>query len=99
MSDEEIRSLELKITEILSHLRSELGGGGVTGSLPRRIDDLTRKVDRLTDYVIGTADRPGLVIRIDRLERSDATRRRLEWSGLLALLGLVVKSMWELIAG
>lgn len=55
-------------------------------------------IKTLTEGLMGTLDKPGLVLRIDRLEQTESRRSRLLNAALVALAGLVVKAVWDLIA-
>ena len=57
-----------------------------------------KKLDRL-DVAIRGNGKPGIMLRLDRLEISEATRRRLLWIIAAAVVTLAVAALWRLVMG
>ena len=55
-----------------------------------------RKLDRLDEAIRGNG-KPGILLRLDRLEMSEATRRRLLWIIAGAVVTLAVTALWKLV--
>ena len=57
-----------------------------------------KKLDRLDEAIRGNG-KPGIMLRLDRLEISEATRRRLLWIIAAAVVTLAVAALWKLVIG
>ena len=57
-----------------------------------------RKLDRLDEAVRGNG-KPGIQIRLDRLETAEATRSRLMWIITASVVTLAVAALWKLVFG
>ena len=62
-------------------------------ALETLVTDMGAKLDRIAEVILGdptNADKPGVMIRLDRLERSNYVKTRMMWilaSGLLIAAG------------
>lgn len=57
------------------------------------------KIDVIHSAIVGTIDgKPGILPRLEKLEAAGANRSKLEWAGLLALLGLIGMAVWDVIS-
>jgi len=68
--------------------------------LKQEIHSLADEVRR-TNHLItgnGTPER-GIVVRLDRLEQKNKTISRISWTAATALVGLVIHTVWNLVAG
>ena len=59
---------------------------------------LHTKLDRLDEAVRGNG-KPGIQLRLDRLETSQATRSRLLWLIAGATTTMAVSALWKLVIG
>ncbi|AQT67941.1 hypothetical protein STSP2_01093 [Anaerohalosphaera lusitana] len=59
---------------------------------------LTRKIDKLDDAIRGNGEL-GLKVRIDRLERAQATRNKLVWLITAAVITSSVSLLVQLVRG
>ncbi len=55
-----------------------------------------KKLDRLDEAIRGNG-KPGIMLRLDRLELSEATRRRLLWIIAGSVVTLAVAALWRLV--
>jgi hypothetical protein len=60
--------------------------------------ELHTKLDRL-DVAIRGNGKPGIQLRLDRLESAEKTRSRLLWLAVGALVTLAATSLWQRIVG
>src|SRR5690242_4215693 len=97
--DDRLHAVETQTSLILSTLKSELGNNGVVGNVPRMLALLRDELRELKLQLLGTIEHPGVVLRLDRLEIAEERRARLTSAALVALVGLLVKAGWELLAG
>ena len=56
------------------------------------------KLDRLDEAIRGNG-KPGIQLRLDRLEAAEATRSRLLWIIAAAVVSLAVAAVWKLVIG
>ena len=56
------------------------------------------KLDQLDDAIRGNG-KPGIQMRLDRLERVEAQRSRLIWVVITATAVMALSSLWRLVAG
>jgi hypothetical protein len=57
-----------------------------------------RKLDRLDEAIRGNG-KPGIQLRLDRLESAQATRSRLLWIIAGSVVALAVAAVWKLVIG
>lgn len=62
------------------------------GEQIENIDATCKKIETC----LGGNGRPGLVVRTDRLEQKDKTRSKLFWIIIVAVLGVVTKSVLDI---
>ena len=60
--------------------------------------ELHTKLDRMDEAIRGNG-KPGIQLRLDRLESSQVTRNRLLWLVAGAVVTLAVAGVWKLIFG
>ena len=60
--------------------------------------ELHRKLDRLDEAVRGNG-RPGIQLRLDRLEAADRSRSKLLWIIVGAAVTLAGSSVWQKVVG
>jgi hypothetical protein len=97
--DDRLHAVETQTSLILSTLKSELGSNGVVGNVPRMLALLRDELREMKMQLLGTLDHPGVVLRLDRLEIAEERRARTASAALVALVGLVAKAGWDLLAG
>lgn len=97
--DDRLHAVETQTSLILNTLKAELGNNGVKGNVPRALALLREDLLELKLQLLGAFDRPGLLLRLDRLEIAEQRRGRVVSATLVALVGLVVKATWDLLAG
>ena len=56
------------------------------------------KLDRLDESIRGNG-KPGIQLRLDRLEAAEATRSRLLWIIAGSVVSLAVAAVWKLVIG
>jgi len=56
------------------------------------------KLDKMDEAIRGNG-KPGIMLRLDRLEMSEATRRRLLWIIAGSVVTLAVAALWKLVIG
>jgi len=67
--------------------------------LEQLVKDMGVKLDKIAEVILGDptdSDNPGVMIRLDRLERSNQTKTRVMWilaTGILAAMGNAVLSI------
>jgi len=61
-------------------------------------ESISRKLDRLDEAVRGNG-KPGIQLRLARLEAADAVRSRLLWIIATASATLAVGALWKLFGG
>ncbi len=59
---------------------------------------LHEKLDRLDESIRGNG-KPGLTVRLDRLERSESSRRRMMWIVIGTVATLAVTAGWKALVG
>jgi hypothetical protein len=57
-----------------------------------------KKLDRLDEAIRGNG-KPGIQLRLDRLEGAQATRSRLLWIIAGSVVALAVAAVWKLVIG
>lgn len=68
-------------------------------TLEDAVREMGRKVDQIAEVILGDPtdmDKPGVMIRLDRLERSNQTKTRVMWvlaTGMLAAIGNALLSI------
>jgi hypothetical protein len=60
--------------------------------------ELHTKLDKLDEAIRGNG-KPGIQLRLDRLELAEATRSRLLWIIAASTVTLAVGAMWKLVFG
>ncbi|MBS3821023.1 MAG: hypothetical protein KGY81_04590 [Phycisphaerae bacterium] len=64
----------------------------------REFEEIHRKLDRLDEAVRGNG-RPGIQLRLDRLEAAERSRSRLIWIILGAATTFAITAVWRQIFG
>lgn len=83
----------------LGDVEKELAGIKVTVEQGvRTTTECATGIKTLTEGLMGTMDKPGLVLRLDRLEQTESRRARILNAALLAVASLMMKAVWDLIA-
>lgn len=62
-----------------------------------KLDLMGEKIDRLDEAIRGNG-KDGLTIRIDRLETSEASRERLGWIVIVAMVSSMAYVIWNSLA-
>lgn len=65
-----------------------------------KLDEMHKDISEIKLHmqgIPGDKDNPGLLTRLSVLETKETNRSRLEWAGLIALVGLVVKAAWDVV--
>ena len=75
-----------------------LGEGTYDRVCKGEFSSIHTKLDRLDEAVRGNG-KPGIQLRLDRLETSEAVRSRLLWIIAGATTTLAVSALWKLIIG
>jgi len=96
--DDRLHAVETQTSLILSTLKAELGESSTVGNVPRMLELLRGELRELKELLLGSLDRPGVVLRLDRLEIAEERRARMSSATFVALIGLVVKAGWDLLA-
>ena len=63
-----------------------------------QFESIHRKLDRLDEAVRGNG-KPGIQLRLDRLEAAEAVRSRLLWIIAGSVVSLAVAAVWKLVIG
>lgn len=98
MSGDQFHQLDLQLQRILGHLQTELGGDGVEGNVVRQLKELRKDIKQLQAHVTGSPDHPGIATRLDRLEIAEQNRAKINSAALLAIVSLVIKACWDVLA-
>ena len=61
-------------------------------------EEINRKLDQLDEAIRGNG-KPGIQIRLDRLENAEAKRGRIVWLIVGVAMALVARSVWGQIFG
>ena len=54
-------------------------------------------IENLTEGLMGTVNRPGIVVRLDRLEQAESRRKKVLGAIVIAVAGILTKVVWDLI--
>lgn len=57
------------------------------------LTQLAAQLSNMTSMLVGADGRPGIVVRLDRLEQSESRRTKLVWAALAAALSAVAKTV------
>lgn len=95
--EEKIHKIELQIGVILAHLQTEIGSPHKPGTVLLKLSEMRGDVQQVERMLMGNNGHPGISVRLDRLEQSQAARARLEIAGITVLVGLLVKAIWEVL--
>lgn len=85
---DQFQSLHQQLNQVVS--KDELA------AVHDRLGDVDDKLEKLDEAIRGNG-KPGLVLRLDRLERSETTRRKIIWMTIGSLVPLIVAAIWRLI--
>lgn len=64
----------------------------------REFGEIHQKLDHLDEAIRGNG-KPGIQLRLDRLEQSERTRGRLLWLLLASAVTLAAASLWQKVFG
>ena len=64
----------------------------------REFAAIQAKLDRLDEAIRGNS-KPGILLRLDRLEAAEATRSRLLWLIAGSVVSLTAATLWALVVG
>lgn len=94
MSDEQFTLEKQRVTERLGAVEQELVR--LSTKLDGHSDLVTDLLKEHQRFIQGNGT-PGASVRLDRLETADRTRLARERVAATAVIGLVVKALWELV--
>jgi len=72
----------------------EAGLPGLAGSM----EDLTGRVEKISDAMLGTYERRGLIAKVALLMSWKLAQARMAWAALIAALGVVVERVLDALA-
>ncbi|MCG3178315.1 MAG: hypothetical protein BIFFINMI_00641 [Phycisphaerae bacterium] len=74
------------------------GSGQYESVCKDEFDSIHSKLDRLDEAIRGNG-KPGIQLRLDRLEKAEAVRSRLMWIIAGSVVTLAVAALWRLVIG
>ena len=90
--------MDIELREALQDINSKLDK--LVG-LPDKVESLTdsfmKHVEEDKRFLVGDGENPGLVIRVDRLERSQASHQKFFWVLVTTVVGVIAEAVWRLI--
>ena len=87
----ELRNVESQSNRTSSHLESELG------NINRRFIDVQRNIEKISSFIHGSDTRPGLDVRLDRLEQNES-RRIGQLKYVWSIIATIIASILALFA-
>lgn len=87
---DQMHELNLTIVKLQSHLESELGNN------TRQLNDLSEKITKINHKIFGNGTE-GIIIKIDRLEQNDLSRKKWERGFVAGTCVLVIKIAYDII--
>lgn len=79
---------------MLDRLMSEIKEGQASHN--EKLDTVVKSVDNLREVLLGdgSEQKPGLHMRVDRLEQKERLKSKVLWTVAGSTLGLLVKTVW-----
>ena len=96
MAMDDVSGLTVQVTRLSAKFDSEIGSEDRPGHLNLRLTETRDELRALRKMLSGNGS-PGIVTRLDRLEQSDKRRQALTFAALVAALGAVVKTAWDVV--
>ena len=71
-------------------------------SVQEHLEAQDKKLDRIIRFLEGDEldpDKPGLKVRMDRLEQADKQHTKIAWVFGVAIIGLAMRTLWNAVIG
>jgi hypothetical protein len=92
-----LRELSADVKKLNETVLLALGDKDRPGVLMVKLEDVSSKVDQTQEIFHGNPQNPGtgVLARLDRVEQKHQTWSKVVWSMMLALIGVIVKHVWD----
>lgn len=94
---EALRELSADVKKLNETVLLALGDKDRPGVLMVKLEDVSKKVEQTQSIFHGDPGEPGsgVLARLDRVEQKHQTWSRIVWSMAVALIGVIVKHVWD----
>lgn len=95
--EREVQGIRAELNAMQARDREQDAIGKDLGS---KLDDMRNELHIIRKAVVGDptdSSRPGLLMRIDRLEQTEKTRARVLWAVVTGIVGLIIERLRDVL--